>query len=1196
MTSSEAKYQWLSAREHVLKRSEMYAGSIAPVEQSTHTFSLKDGRAVRTDVTCTFSPALLKVCDEVIVNACDNIVRSSSQRYVKARFGADGVFEVENDGSTIPISRWPGTSRYIPEILFGEMMSGENFDDDAGRMGVGGLNGVGVKITGILATWLELRCVNLAENQLFYDCTDDRRHLLRFPLSEVPESVCGMESEHTVDGLAFFHLFEGRCTVDTVMCWKGKYYRNVGPIVYEQRFEDNLRVTLPPTLRAPSAREKTSLTKVRWEVDLKRLSMQRPLEDSVLAVLRARMFDVAACCGRAIGVYVDGARLPVRQLKEYASALGSPYLGADAFEGAASRIEVCLAGCADGCEACTVGFVNGIRCSAGTHIEVVWRKLAEVLGELLQRRLRRPVVVKKEHLRTHLVMIVSVRILNPTFATQTKEKLDTPVSRMGLGGFEFSSSTLRALERAGIADALQRIQEQDDVRTVQRSVKTERGRAPVIPKYEKALKLGSKDPCSLYVTEGDSAKALAVAGFSVVGREHNGVFPLRGKLVNVNGMTVKRALENKEIMFLTQILGLNPCVVYTEETALRLPYRHLVIFTDQDTDGSHIAGLLLNWLSAMHPSLLEVLPDFVHRFVTPIIRAKLGGTTHCFFSQPEYGEWLRAGNHRPSAVKYYKGLGTSTSADAKVYFRDLERHRFPVRYTGTECAGAIDAFFASNRTDERKRLLQASDGSTYINYAREEVTIASLCYKELVLHGLADNRRSIASVVDGLKPSQRKILYVALTRSGGECKVAQLAAAVAERTAYHHGEKSLVQAMVAMAQPWIGACNIALLRPNGMFGSRHDARTEHSAERYIFTEKHPIAALMFPPEDQAVLEYLEDDGRAVEPRCFVPVVPLVLVNGTDGIGTGWRSSCPAFAPRDVLANVRRLVEDPDAELAPMTPTYMGFRGTTYRVDGDWVFAGRCSVLSSTVLRITELPPKMWTSNYIDMVRKDLVCETAALPVASIEDHSIGDAIDLHVKLKAPVPAGITGEEMIRAMKLESRVQVRHLNLFGIRDELLHFETVDDVMRYHARERRALYERRVCSQIAKMEQEERVASNKARFVKEVRSGRLDVRSMSREALESTLRASDYLEVEGGFRYLSSIGLFALTRDASAALEAEAARIAKEVLWLRETTVERVWLDELERFERGLSEYERERDAATCDDGVSEKKRRKRKPDH
>tara|TARA_B110000046_G_scaffold185396_1_gene226851 strand:- start:2212 stop:5910 length:3699 start_codon:yes stop_codon:yes gene_type:complete len=1167
-----SKYQWLSARQHVLKRSEMYAGSIIPNPYATHVFDVAEGRIVRRDVVVQLSPALLKVSDEVIVNACDNKVRCPEQRYIKATFANDGTFEVSNDGKTIPVALWPGTRRFVAEILFGEMMSGENFNDEAGRTG-GGLNGVGVKIAGILAEWFEVTCVNLDENQLFYHPDDQSKALLAL---KADSSVLAAD-EHpaaTKNGLSFYRLdAAGACTKESLIRTKsGVVYRNVGPVVYHQRFENNLATTHPAVLSKPTGKDTKSSTLIRWKVDLPRLGMTAPIDDDVLAVLRTRVFDVAACAGDKLAVWVDGQRAPVKALRDYASAMGDALIGRDVLEEASAHMEVCVVR-AETKESCVVGFVNGIRCSAGTHVELVWRKLCDCMSEQLTKRMKRAVAVKKEQLKEHVGLVINVTVTNPSFSSQTKEKLDTPAQRLGLHTFALSAATARALEKHGVLDVLKSAQEALDAKSVQKTIKHDRARVQTIPKYEKALKLASKQPCSLYLTEGDSAKALAVAGFSVVGRDHNGVFPLRGKLVNVQGMSAMKALEHKEVKHLTQILGLDPHALYTQELAQQLPYRHLVIFTDQDTDGAHIMGLVLNWLRTFYPSLLLALPDFVHRFATPIIRAKVGGETRSFFSHPEYALWL--GDRKPTAVKYYKGLGTSTSEDAKHYFTNIDEHRFPLRYSGDPCNVAVDTMFNAGMSDERKRILKGADPTAYIQYGRCEITFDTVCRTELVQHGLADNRRSIASAIDGLKPSQRKILHVVLGRPNGECKVAQLAAAVAEKTAYHHGEKSMVQAMVAMAQPWMGACNIALLRPNGMFGSRHDARTEHSAERYIFTERHAIAPVLFPSADECVLEYSEDDGKVVEPKYFVPIVPFALINGSEGIGTGWRSNVPAFSATNVIDNVRRLVADPHAALADMTPEYSGFKGTVCADDkGDWIFTGTYALESATTLRITELPPKVWTSPYVEWMREHLIGEADKCFVVSIEDHSLDSNVNLLIKTKSGSPVALKDRDIVKECKLSTRVQMTQLNLFDSSDALVHYDTVDQIMRHHATVRRALYGARLRSQIASLTHDEQIAANKARFVLEV-SARIIVPSgMTKPALEAALAAANYYKADGGYKYLQSVGVFSLTKDLSSALEAEAAKISEMVRKLRATTAEALWLTELDALEQAIAAYAEE----------------------
>ena len=1164
------KYQWLSAQEHVLKRLEMYAGSATPIDHETHVLDAVDGKIVRRDAIVQYSAALLKVADEVLVNACDNKVRCPDQKFIKASFAADGVFEVSNDGKTIAVELWPGTKRYIAEILFGEMMSGENFDDEAGRK-VGGLNGVGVKISCILALWFEVTCVNLDENQIFYTCQDAAKSLLSLKIDPLRE-----DEQPTVKmgGLSFYRLdAQGLCTKDTIIRKGDTYFRNVGPIVYRQRFENNLAKTHPPELSKPTGKDRVSSTTVRWQVDLARLGMTAPLSADVLAVLRTRVLDLAACAGDKLTVYIDGQRSSIKSLKDYANAMGNPLVGRDLHEASeTTRMEVCIVR-SDGQNGRVVGFVNGIRCSSGTHVELVWRKLCEAMGELVGKKLKRAVVVKKEQLREHFSLVINATVVNPKFTTQTKEKLDTPIQRLNLHHFTPSSATVRGMERSGVVEILKEAQDAIDAKSVQKSVKSDRSRIQSIPKYEKALKLSCKDPCSLYITEGDSAKALAVAGFSVVGREHNGVFPLRGKLVNVQGMSAKKALEHKEIMHLTQILGLDPGITYTAENALQLPYRHLVIFTDQDTDGAHIMGLILNWMRTFYPTLLGALPDFVHRFATPIIRAKIGGETRTFFSQPEYDQWL--GDRKPSFVKYFKGLGTSTTEDAKIYFGNIQKHRFPVLFTGATCKEAIDTFFSSGKTDDRKQILRVADPDDYIRYEKEDITFDAVCRKELVQHGIADNRRSLASSVDGLKPSQRKILHVMLNRPAGECKVAQLSASVAEKTAYHHGERSMVQTMVAMAQPWMGANNIALLKPNGMFGSRHDVRTEHSAERYIFTERHEIASLIFPPNDKAVLEYATDDGKLVEPKHFVPIIPFVLVNGTDGIGTGWRSFCPAYAPSDVISNTRRLIADSAAALQPMTPSYIGFKGTVHFEKNDWIFQGSYVIESATTLRITELPPKMWTTPYIEWLRDHLMGDNVdKCFVQSFEDQSLDSNVNILVRTKPSSAIALANRDIIKDFRLFTRMPVNLLNLFDHTDTLIHYTNVDEIMRHHASIRRNLYAKRLHNQIQVFTHEEQIALNKSRFVREVRAKIINPTTLTVSALESKLRESSYYEDNGGFKYLRDIGLFSLTSDMSAALDAEAKRIASEVDALKKTQPEDIWNIELDALEKGLLAYDDE----------------------
>ena len=138
--------------------------------------------------------------------------------------------------------------------------------------------------------------------------------------------------------------------------------------------------------------------------------------------------------------------------------------------------------------------------------------------------------------------------------------------------------------------------------------------------------------------------------------------------------------------------------------------------------------------------------------------------------------------------------------------------------------------------------------------------ICDLFFKEVIRFSAADNRRSIPSMLDGLKPSQRKITHTLMHLKRSETKVAQLAAATADFTNYHHGEEALVSTIIGMAQPWVGMNNASTLTYNGQHGSRHAPKSA-AAGRYIFTQLAPIAAAIYPKADAAVLDYLEEEGQ-----------------------------------------------------------------------------------------------------------------------------------------------------------------------------------------------------------------------------------------------------------------------------------------------------------------------------------------------
>lgn len=224
---------------------------------------------------------------------------------------------------------------------------------------------------------------------------------------------------------------------------------------------------------------------------------------------------------------------------------------------------------------------------------------------------------------------------------------------------------------------------------------------------------------------------------------------------------------------------------------------------------------------------------------------------------------------------------------------------------------------------------------------------------------MADNMRSIPSVADGLKPGQRKVMYGCFKRNlKKEIKVAQLGGYVSENTAYHHGEQSLTATIVGLAQKFVGSNNINLLEPNGQFGTRMQGGKDAASARYIFTNTSAMTRAVFHPADDPLLTYLVEDGQRIEPEYYLPTVPLILINGADGIGTGWSTQIPNYNPVDVVENLRRLMRG--EEMVPMTPWFRGFKVSRWYLPGADFSRAPLSASRPTSSRLVVLPKRSTT--------------------------------------------------------------------------------------------------------------------------------------------------------------------------------------------------------------------------------------------
>ncbi|XAR54371.1 DNA topoisomerase (ATP-hydrolyzing) [Bertholletia excelsa] len=821
--------------------------------------------------------------------------------------------------------------------------------------------------------------------------------------------------------------------------------------------------------------------------------------------------------------------------------------------------------------------------------------------------------LKAHAVKNHLWVFVNSLIDNPAFDSQTKETLTTRQSSFG-SKCELSQEFLKKVSKSGVVESLLSWADFKQSKDLKKTDGTKRQRITGITKLEDANDAGGRnsEKCTLILTEGDSAKALAMAGISVVGRNYYGVFPLKGKLLNVREASHKQIMDNAEIQNIKQILGLQHGKVYDSVKSLR--YGHLMIMTDQDHDGSHIKGLLINFVHSFWPSLLKI-PSFLVEFITPIVKAThRNGRVLSFYSMPEYEAWKESlgGNASGWSIKYYKGLGTSTSKEGKEYFKDLQKHKKDFVWVDEQDGEAIELAFSKKKIEARKNWLRQFEPGTYLDQKEKLIKYSDFVNKELILFSVADLQRSIPSMVDGLKPGQRKILFCSFKRKFvKEAKVAQFIGYVSEHSAYHHGEQSLASTVIGMAQNFVGSNNINLLEPLGQFGTRHQGGKDHASARYIYTHLSPITRFLFPKEDDVLLNYLNEDGQSIEPVWYMPVIPMVLVNGSEGIGTGWSSYIPNYNPRDIIANIRHLLNGESLE--PMDPWYKGFRGTiektaTKETGNSYTVSGFIEEINETTVRISELPIRRWTQDYKDFLESIMVGNDKIKDpfIKDYKEYNDDTTVHFEVILSEENMNMAKQEGLLKKFKLTTTISTSNMHLFDWNGVIKKYDTPEQVLEEFFHIRFAFYEKRRKILLENLELELLKLENKVRFILGVVKGEIIVSNRKRAELLLELRdkgftpfpkktkgvdvavagaTEDAGESEetpdmgikgvkaGDYEYLLSMAIGTLTLEKVQELCGERDKLNEEVDRLRKETPQSLWNKDLDALERELDEEDK-----------------------
>ena len=725
---------------------------------------------------------------------------------------------------------------------------------------------------------------------------------------------------------------------------------------YTQVFENNMDVKGEPKIEPYKDKP---YTKITFTPDYERFNCEE-LSDDLCALVKKRTYDMVACSSGKIKVSYNGNPSIINDFNDYISL----YIGSDTPRVCQTinerwSIAACLSTLNDGGFQ-QVSFVNGINTNkGGKHVDYITKQIIVNMVKYIEKK--KKIKVKENTIKENLMVFVNSVIVNPSFDSQTKETLTTNKSKFGSDCLVPDKFIETLAVDCGVMEQAIMLNEFQSKKLLKATDGKKNKKILDIPKLDDADLAGSSKSAqtTLILTEGDSAKAMAVAGIGVLenGRKLYGIFPLRGKLRNDRNLNAEEASKNEELTNIKRIMGLREGAEYKDVNNLR--YGRIMIMTDQDVDGTHIKGLIMNFLSKW-PSLMKI-EGFITSLLTPIVKVRRGKQVKNFYTLPEYEQWMeKTSNNHLWKAKYYKGLGTSTPAEAKEYFRDFKILKY---HWDDNTDARLDLAFNKDQADNRKIWLSGFDCNRVLDLEQSYVTISDFIDKDLIHFSNADNIRSIPSLCDGFKPGQRKIYFCCEKRNlKNELRVSQLSGYVSENGAYHHGEVSLQGTIINMAQNHCGANNINLLEPVGQFGSRLKGGKDHAQPRYLNTHFSTMAATIFNKLDNPIYKYTEDDGLKVEPEQYMPIIPMVLINGTEGIGTGWASGVPQFHPLEIVENLRELMKGNTCK--EMIPWFRGFSGEIEKLsDNHWLTRGKYKLIKNNCLEITELPIGVWTDNY-----------------------------------------------------------------------------------------------------------------------------------------------------------------------------------------------------------------------------------------
>lgn len=1109
-TTKVQKVKAMDQVSHVLKRPDMYVGSVRHEESIDFIYS--DKKIIKD--TIKYSPGLLRVLVEALSNAVDNVQRGKEFKnpctYINVKWN-ESMISIENDGPIVSVTQ------HVREV------------DEP------------VDVDGIWEPQLVFGRLLAGSN---FDDTDDR-----------------LVSGKNGVGVSLLNIFSKKFIVEIHDVNTQK--------TYKQEWRNNMSVVDEPIVK--KSKVKTNMIRVSFLPDYARFGYINDVPDEHLLKLFTKYVHDAAMLTK-IPVYFNDELIEYDSLYDYAELYFEEITNSQFYTYKTQKNELsrCLIVFTDNTLSGSngvVSFVNGVyTMDGGVHVAEWNKSVFGYLAELAKTKYKNDTIDCNKLSKLFWVFIDS-KIPRPEFTSQSKTKLSGPKVPIVLSEDD-QKNIKKIMKWDGFNDAMEFINKEKELKTLKKVAA--KNKKTNVEGLEKANWAGTKKSleCTLIITEGLSAKTTAVKGVASQ-RDKFGVLPIRGKFLNVYKSSADMIAKNKVVKDLIQALNLKFDVDYTDlKNRKTLNYGSVMFCCDADTDGYHIEGLLIGFFATLFPTILQNDEPFLLSQRTPIIRCRFKQNkkeiVKNYYSKNEF-ESDKHTIPKNAIVKHFKGLGTLSDKDIKEVW-----NKKVIGYEADEKMDHMVKLVFGKDTNERKKWLQKYDPEDHIGDTTTNISV--FLDKQMIKFSIEDCARSIPCMIDGFKESQRKVLYTCFKNKIKEIKVAQLGAMVAQQTEYKHGEQNLNETIINLAQDFTGSNNVPLLTPEGQFGTHFEGGEDAADARYIFTSLKSIATLLFRPEDECVLEKQYDEGKEVEYKYFVPILPTILFNGCKGIGTGYSCTIPNFNPLDVaqLVNnwITSKVDNVDFEYDEPIPWYRGFKGEIKKdkcKSDRYVSYGVLEYIDDDELEISCLPIGYWGKKFHEEM-KDMVENKK---IKDVHMHGAGEDLVFTIYEN-------TDDEKfecnINSLKLTSYLSTSNIVCFDNTGRLKKY-SVKSLIEEFCELRLKYYNLRVEKRLQQLREFLVIHTNKMRFISEVKNEKIEVFGIEKEDVENKLEENNYQKINDSYNYLFELKFYNITKSQIEKLEHKIDELKQEIKYLEETPVTTIWKNEIKEF---IDEYENECD--------------------